>query len=75
MFLDVHVLNLFSPSNRQTTLDKCFSKHEKEKKRAYKQQIREIEHASFVPLVMSATGRLAKGATIFYKRLASLLAE
>ena len=31
-----------------------------------------IEHASFTPLVMSATGGLAHEATCFYKRLASL---
>ena len=75
MFLDVRVFNPIAPSNRRTSLDKCFSKHEKEKKRAYEQRVCEIEHASFTPLVMSATGGLAKEATNFYKRLASLLAE
>ena len=38
------------------------------------QRIREIENASFTPLVLSATGGLAVEATVFYKRLASLLA-
>ena len=75
MFLDVRVFNPLAPSNRRTSLDKCFSKPEKEKKRAYEQRVCEIEHASFTPLVMSATGGLAKEATNFYKRLASLLAE
>ena len=75
VFLDVRVFNPLAPSNSQTTLDKCFWRHEQEKKRAYEQRVREIEHASFVPLVMSATGGLAKGATTFYKRLASLLVE
>ena len=75
VFMDVRVFNPFAPSNRQSNLDKCFLKHEKEKKRAYEQRVREVEHASFVPLVMSATGGLAKEATNFYKRLASLLAE
>ena len=75
VFMDVRVFNLFAPSNRQTRLEKCFLKHEKEKKRAYEQRVREIGHASFVPLVMSATGGMAKEATNFYKRLASLFAE
>ena len=44
------------------------------KKRAY-ERVREIEHASFTPLVLSASGGLAKEATNFYKRLASKLAE
>ena len=73
-FLDVRVFNPYAPSNRQTTIDKCFWKHEMEKKRAY-ERVREIEHASFTHLVLSASGGLAKEATNFYKRLASKLAE
>ncbi len=46
-----------------------------EKKKAYEQKVREVEHASFTPLVLSASGGLGKEATVFYKRLASLLAE
>ena len=49
--------------------------HENIKKRAYGQCIREIEHASFTPMILSATGGLAHEATFFYKRLASLLAQ
>ena len=75
MYIDVRVFNPFAPSNRQMSLDKCFSKHEKVKKRAYEHRVREVEHASFVPLVMSATGSMAREATNFYKRLVSLLAE
>ena len=45
------------------------------KKRACEQRILEVEHASFTPLVFSASGGLAKEATYFYKRLASRLAE
>ena len=74
-FLDLRVFNPYAPSNRQTTTDKCFRKHEMEKKRADEQRIREIEHASFTPVVLSASGGLAKEATNFYKRLASKLAE
>ena len=39
-------------------------KHEKEKKRAYEQRVREVEHTSFVPLVMSVTGGMSREATI-----------
>ena len=42
---------------------------------AYEQRIRGIERASFIPLVMPATGGMVKEATNFHKRLASLLAE
>ena len=70
-FLDVRVFNPHAPSNRHP---RCYRKHELEKKRQYEQRVREIEHASFTPLVLSATGGMANEATVFYKRLASCLA-
>ena len=36
--------------------------------------MREIEHGSFTPLVFSLTGGMGKAATVFYKRLALLIA-
>ena len=46
----------------------------KNKVRAYEQRIREIEHASFTPIVLS-TGGMGPCATTFYKRLADRLAS
>ena len=40
----------------------------------YEQRVREIERASFTPLVFSALGGMSKPAETTYKRLASLLA-
>ena len=74
-FVDVRVFNPFAPSNAASSLSACYKKHENSKKRAYGQRIREIEHASFTPVVMSASGGLAHEATCFYKRLASLLSH
>ena len=74
-FFDVRVFNPHAPSNRRIPLQSCYRKHEQTKKRTYEQRCREVEHASFTPLVMSATGGLAKEATTFYKRLASMLAS
>ena len=45
------------------------------KKRAYEQRVRDVEHSTFTPIVLSATGGMAKQSTTFYKRLASRLAE
>ena len=73
-YFDVRVFNPHAPSNKNTSLSACYKRHERCKKRAYEQRIREIEHSSFTPLVMSATGGLAGEANTFYKRLASLLA-
>ena len=74
-FFDVRVFNPHAPLNRHTQLSSCYRKHEQMKKRAYEQRIREVEHASFTPLVISATGGLASEASTLYKRLASLLAS
>ena len=73
-FFDVRVFNPHAPSNNMNTSSSCYRKHELAKKRAYSQRIREIEHSSFTPLILSATGGLANEATVFYKRLASMLA-
>jgi hypothetical protein len=74
-FFDVRVFNPSARSNRSTPLQSVFRKHEMEKKRHYEQRVLEIEHSSFTPLVMSATGGMGPLATIFYKRLAAMLAE
>ena len=73
-FFDVRVFNPLAPTHRSKTLATLFRAQEKEKRRAYDQRIREVEYGSFTPLVMSATGGLAPAASIFYKRLASLIA-
>jgi len=52
-----------------------YKKHERAKIRAYEQWVREVEHGSFTPLVMSLSGRCANTANITYKHLATMLAE
>ena len=49
-FLDVRVFNPYAPSNRNTSIEKCFKKHEQEKKQ---QRILDVEHASFTPRLLS----------------------
>ena len=55
-----------------------FRRHELEKKREYGDRVRSVESASFTPLVFSRVfstfGGLGREATIFYSRLANLLA-
>ena len=74
-FVDVRVFNPYAPANSTLTISTCYKNHENQKKRVYDQRIREVEHATFTPLVLSATGGLARQATVFYKRLASLLSS
>ena len=74
-FLDVRVFNPSARSNRQSSLQAVYRRHEQEKKRQYDQRVREVEHATFTPLVLSSTSGMGKAATVFYQRLASMLSE
>ena len=50
----------------------CYRRHEGEKRRAYKQRVREVEQGSFTPLVFSTSGGMGRAATVMYKIEASL---
>ena len=71
-FFDVRV---FNPLSHNTSLAQCFRRNELEKRRAYDERIREIEHGSFSPLVFSTSGSMGPTATTVYKRLAAMIAE
>ena len=73
-FLDVRVFNPFASSNSSESIATVYRKHEREKKREYGPRVREVEHGTFTPLVMSSTGGLSREASTFYKHLASLIA-
>ena len=68
-FIDVRVFSPFAPSNSSSSLSSTFRKHEKIKHRAYGQHVREVERATFTPIVLAATGGLAHEATFFISDL------
>ena len=74
-YFDVRVLNPLASTNSRHGSAGMYRAHKQEKKRAYEQRVREMEHSSFTPLVLSATGGMGNEATTFFKHLASLLAE
>ena len=74
-FFDVRVFNPLAPSNRWPTLPQCFRSHEREKRRAYEQRVREVEHDSFTPLAFAATGGMGKAANITCARIVSNCGE
>ena len=55
-FFDVKVFNPHVPSNCHTSPSACYKKHVKEKRRAYDQRVREIEHGTFTPLFSQPQG-------------------
>jgi len=46
-----------------------------EKRRAYEERVREVEHGSFTPLVFSRSGGMGRAANTTYKHLAHLLSK
>ena len=68
---DMWIFNPHAPSNNHP---RCYRRHELEKKCRYEQWVREVEHACFTPLALSAPGGMGSEATVFYKRLISCLA-
>ena len=58
---------------RDTPLANCYRKCELQKKRSYEEPIREVEHGSFTPLILSTQGGMSKVTMTMYKCLASLI--
>ena len=74
-YLDVRVYNPYALSNKNLTPSTCHRKHECEKKWAYEQRVREVEHSSFTTFILLTTGGMGTEATCLYKHLASMLTQ
>ena len=66
-FFDVRVFNPFAHSHCNHSLTSCYRRHEQEKRRAYDQRVREIEHGCFSPLVFSTSGGMGPTAKVVYR--------
>ena len=53
-YFDVRVLDPHALSNRHANLHSVYREHKQIKKSAYEQRIREVEHATFLPLLPEA---------------------
>ena len=73
-FFNVRVFNPFTHTYRNLPLTTCYRRNDQEKRRAYDQRVREIEHGCFSPLVFSASGGMGPTAKVVYKKLASMIA-
>ena len=62
-------------SYRDSSLSSLYCRLQKEKQRKDEQRIREVEMGCFTPLVFSTFGGMSTICDIFFKRLASLLAD
>ena len=66
-FLDVRVFHPNAPSYRNFSILSVYRHHELQKKREYGERVREVEQASFTPLVFSTTGGMGREALTFYR--------
>ena len=73
--LDIRVYYPLAKSYSKQDLNAAHRRNEKEKKREYGDCVRQIEHASFTPLVFTCFGSMAWECQMFYKRLSEMLAE
>ena len=69
----VILTNLYLYSCYRKNETGCYRKNETEKKRAYEERIRNVEHGTFTPLVFSVAGGMGPIVSTFYKCLASML--
>ncbi len=74
-FFDVRIFDPNARSYLSSSIPSLYRRFERAKRNVYEQRIREVEHATFAPLVWSTSGGASKGTTAFMKRLASLLAD
>ena len=74
-FFDVRVFHPFAPSYQAQKLSSLYKQHEQKKRLEYGQRVQEVEHGCFTPLVCTTNGGMAPEATVFLKRLASMLSE
>ena len=72
-YFDVRIFNPLAKSYK-TRQYPPFSPRPRLKCRSYDQRVREVEQASFTPLIFSVSEGMGKAATVTYKRLATLLA-
>ena len=74
-FFDVRVFHPNAPSYCNTSVPSLYRRHEAQKKREYGDRVREVEQASFTPLVFATTGGMGREAIVFYRRLADHLSR
>ena len=55
-FFDVRVFHPNAPSYCNTSVPSLYRRHEAQKKREYGDRVREVEQASFTPLMFATTG-------------------
>ena len=72
-FFNVRVFNPTATRYTNQEISKTYELNEREKKKLYNERILQIEHGSFTPLVMYATGGMGRECKKFYARLTEMI--
>ena len=67
---DVRVFNPIASRCRNPPVSKCYTINSNEKKKQYNEGVLQVEHGSFIPLVMSSNGGFGRECRRFYSKLA-----
>lgn len=67
--------HLLSSSHCAFFVNSVYPEHECKKRQEYDQQVREIKHGCFFPLVFNTLGGMRPAIQVVYKRLADLIAD
>ena len=74
-FLDARVFNPNVKQYANIELFKAYEINKKEKEKKHNERILQVEHGSFTPLVMLATGGMSHECKKFYLRLAEMICK
>ena len=74
-FLDGRVFNPNAKRYTNIELSKAYEINEKEKNKKYNERILQVEHGSFTPLVMWATGGMSRESKKSYSRLVEMICK
>ena len=74
-FFDVRVFDPSASRYANQTMQQCFAKNEKEKKRNYNDRVINVDNGSFTPLIFSIHGGMGRECNTFYSRLSELIAN
>ncbi len=74
-YFDVRVCHPNAVSNVTSSLEELYKRNEKEKRDLYEERVREVEKASFSPMVFLTTGGMGPECTKVLKRVAHMIAD
>ena len=74
-FRDVRVTHPNCKTNVFKPLAQVYAEHEKAKKDAYEERVRESEKGSFIPLIFTTSGGMGQMTLVLVKRLSEKISD